>query len=40
MLTLGPLSTDWYHCATQAILISFDVTILPIVLIESLRFIS
>lgn len=30
MLTLGPPSTDCYHCATEAILISFDVTILPI----------
>lgn len=34
MLTPGPPSTDWYHCATQTILISFDVTGLLIVLIE------
>lgn len=34
MLTPGPPSPDWYHCAPQAILISFDVTVLPIVLIQ------
>lgn len=28
MLTLGPPSADWYHCATLAILISFGVAIL------------